>query len=92
MTTEAHAWSQTFIFLGAPPSKTHPKGLPPVEGWVTCSRCGAQICQQSRGKTARFFLRESARHEWHEIEPPLKVCSARNSPPQSGTNPEGSNG
>lgn len=66
MSGKGHEWERRWVFLGAPPSKEHPKGLPPVEAWITCKVCGAQVCQQGKGSV---FYRASAYHEWASAEP-----------------------
>lgn len=69
-----HTWRESFLFAGAEPNKKHPKGLPPVPGWVTCAWCGAQVCQQGYGKKATLYWRASARHEWTSLTEPACLC------------------
>lgn len=67
--TVQHAWRRQFLFEGRAPSEKEPAGKPPVESWLTCATCGAQVCQQGRGKTATFLYRADAKHEWASDEP-----------------------
>ena len=52
-------------------------GLAPTTGWITCRRCGAQICQTGWGAQRKYWHRQSAAHEWLEAVFMHSICSGK---------------